>query len=415
MDKEDQPFQSDGLAKNEEEEEQVQVMELDQEEEKWMDLNYETEEDIEDEEEEEEEKEKEKEKDDDVDVDEDVYKNLVLLPRVTSWYDHVTGKTDHGIQFMNVRLSTDCKKYEFDRCPICLKPFTHDKIHQLCCLPCGHMFGMSCLKQWMEDRSRDKNEAMPKTKLVSLLDHNVKYDTITFGVDEACRPVRCTRVVSNLSCGVEISRFTGEDSPDGSSKVFLGGKRDSTGHGGVEVDREWRGPKRRKDELWVHKGEVENKFSSTMYSRLKVSLGDICSLDDMKERMATYLSLTTCKEILDVMTHVTKVKSYVEKGIQWVVIRSNEYISWSAARELFVSLVTGVCSTWLSSHVAKRLDMFQISPTLWDIVLVIYPFGYYGMPLVIKVTFTDKAHKVYHSLPETLIMIRTLGLTYGGI
>ncbi|PWA94869.1 IQ motif, EF-hand binding site [Artemisia annua] len=108
------------------------------------------------------------------------------------------------------------------------------------------------------------------------------------------------------SCGVEISRFTGEDSPDGSSKVFLGEKRDSTGHGGVEVDREWRGPKRRKDELWIHKGEVENKFSSTMYSRLKNSLGDICSLDDMKERMATYLSLTTCKEILDVMTHVTK-------------------------------------------------------------------------------------------------------------
>ncbi|GKA82325.1 abnormal spindle-like microcephaly-associated protein [Tanacetum coccineum] len=81
---------------------------------------------------------------------------------------------------------------------------------------------------------------------------------------------------------------------------------DSTGHGGVEVDREWRGPKRRKDELWIHKGEVENKFSSTMYSRLKVSLKDICSLDDMKERMATYLSLTTCKKILDVMTHVTK-------------------------------------------------------------------------------------------------------------
>nr|GEX44236.1 abnormal spindle-like microcephaly-associated protein homolog [Tanacetum cinerariifolium] len=102
------------------------------------------------------------------------------------------------------------------------------------------------------------------------------------------------------------SLFTGEDWPDGSSKVFLGEKRDSTGHGGVELDREWRGPKHRKDELWIHKNELENKFSSTMYSRLKVSLGDICSLDDMKERMATYLSLTTCKVILDLMTHVTK-------------------------------------------------------------------------------------------------------------
>ncbi|GJS86814.1 hypothetical protein Tco_0769450 [Tanacetum coccineum] len=52
---------------------------------------------------------------------------------------------------------------------------------------------------------------------------------------------------------------------------------------------------------------------------------------------------------------------------------SNGYISCSAARELFVGMVTRVCR--LSSHVAKRLDMFPISPTLWDIVLVIYPFG----------------------------------------
>ncbi|KAI3680544.1 hypothetical protein L6452_35317 [Arctium lappa] len=110
------------------------------------------------------------------------------------------------------------------------------------------------------------------------------------------------------SCGVEVSRFTCEDSCDGvsSSVVFLGGKRDSVSHGGVGVDREWRGPKRRKDMLWVHKGEVENKFSSCMYSRLQASLGDVCSLDDMKERMTLYLSLTSCREIFDVMTHVTK-------------------------------------------------------------------------------------------------------------
>ncbi|KVH89621.1 Calponin homology domain-containing protein [Cynara cardunculus var. scolymus] len=101
------------------------------------------------------------------------------------------------------------------------------------------------------------------------------------------------------SCGVEVSRFTGEDSSDGPSVVFLGAKRDSVSHGGVEVDREWRGPKRRKDTLWVHKGEMENQFSSSIYSRLQASLGDVCSLDDMKERMTLYLSLTSCKEIFD--------------------------------------------------------------------------------------------------------------------
>nr|GFC14566.1 zinc finger, RING/FYVE/PHD-type [Tanacetum cinerariifolium] len=51
----------------------------------------------------------------DVDVDEDVYKDLLLHPEVISWYDRLTGKTVHGIQVMRVRLSTDCKNYEFDR------------------------------------------------------------------------------------------------------------------------------------------------------------------------------------------------------------------------------------------------------------------------------------------------------------
>ncbi|GJT89088.1 retrovirus-related pol polyprotein from transposon TNT 1-94 [Tanacetum coccineum] len=58
-------------------------------------------------------------------------------------------------------------------------------------------------------------------------------------------------------CRVEISIFTGEDSLASSLKVFLCEKRDSTGHGGVAVDREWKTSSR---VLCSHKGEVENKF-----------------------------------------------------------------------------------------------------------------------------------------------------------
>ncbi|PWA37520.1 zinc finger, RING/FYVE/PHD-type [Artemisia annua] len=76
--------------------------------------------------------------------------------RVTSWFNPVAGKTYHEIQTMDVLRSTDCKRYEFDLCPICLKPWTLDKMHQMSCLPCGHMFGMSCLKDWMGGRSSDK-------------------------------------------------------------------------------------------------------------------------------------------------------------------------------------------------------------------------------------------------------------------
>ncbi|PWA65504.1 Apple-like protein [Artemisia annua] len=86
----------------------------------------------------------------------DVYKDLLLHPEVTSWFDDDTGETDHGIQVINVRLSTDCKRHAFNLCPFCLDPWTLDKIHQMSCLPCGHMFGMSCLKQWMDDHSSDK-------------------------------------------------------------------------------------------------------------------------------------------------------------------------------------------------------------------------------------------------------------------
>ncbi|MFS7922766.1 putative myosin head, motor domain, P-loop containing nucleoside triphosphate hydrolase [Helianthus anomalus] len=109
------------------------------------------------------------------------------------------------------------------------------------------------------------------------------------------------------SCGVEVSTFISEESSDVSSDgVFLGAKRDSVSHGGVNIYREWRGPKRRKDILWVDKGKKENKFSGSMYSHLKVSLGDVCSLDDLRERMAVYLSQSNCHEILDAMTHITK-------------------------------------------------------------------------------------------------------------
>ncbi|KAJ0587260.1 hypothetical protein HanIR_Chr04g0161211 [Helianthus annuus] len=42
------------------------------------------------------------------------------------------------------------------------------------------------------------------------------------------------------------------------------------------------------------------------YGLIKVSLGDVCSLDDLRERMVVYLSQSNCHEILDAMTHVTK-------------------------------------------------------------------------------------------------------------
>ncbi|XP_054799201.1 uncharacterized protein LOC129303727 [Prosopis cineraria] len=37
-------------------------------------------------------------------------------------------------------------------CPICMDAWTNDGEHHICCLPCGHMYGMSCIKRWLQQR-----------------------------------------------------------------------------------------------------------------------------------------------------------------------------------------------------------------------------------------------------------------------
>ncbi|KAL3753988.1 hypothetical protein ACJRO7_001263 [Eucalyptus globulus] len=37
-------------------------------------------------------------------------------------------------------------------CPICMEAWTDDGDHHMCCLPCGHIYGMSCIKRWLKQR-----------------------------------------------------------------------------------------------------------------------------------------------------------------------------------------------------------------------------------------------------------------------
>lgn len=115
------------------------------------------------------------------------------------------------------------------------------------------------------------------------------------------------------SCGCDVSRFDGEfDHVDGGSVAAerecsaKKGKRESGPGRGVKVgvDGPWRGPKRQRDLKWKGGGSEDGDF---MHLRLQASLREICSFDDLKERMRAYLSLESCKEIFDTMTQVTKV------------------------------------------------------------------------------------------------------------
>ncbi|VVA41076.1 PREDICTED: E3 ubiquitin-ligase RFWD3 [Prunus dulcis] len=41
-------------------------------------------------------------------------------------------------------------------CPICLDAWTNDGDHRICCLPCGHIYGMSCITKWLQRRNSRK-------------------------------------------------------------------------------------------------------------------------------------------------------------------------------------------------------------------------------------------------------------------
>lgn len=37
-------------------------------------------------------------------------------------------------------------------CPICMETWTNSGEHHVCCLPCGHIYGFSCIKKWLQQR-----------------------------------------------------------------------------------------------------------------------------------------------------------------------------------------------------------------------------------------------------------------------
>lgn len=111
------------------------------------------------------------------------------------------------------------------------------------------------------------------------------------------------------ACGCDISLLTGgADRAEESSKVSTNGKRDSGIGIRVSIDGPWRSPKRQKDCSISTNGE-ELVLSSSMFSSLQVSLQEVCSFEDLKQRMREYLSLDSCKEVFSVMSQVTKVRS----------------------------------------------------------------------------------------------------------
>ncbi|XP_068644949.1 uncharacterized protein [Aristolochia californica] len=99
------------------------------------------------------------------------------------------------------------------------------------------------------------------------------------------------------ACGCDAGAFSGWVEP-------AKGKRESLDGEGVRIGGTWRSPKRQRDSSW--RGPAVSELGSSGFSSLEASLQEVCSLEDLKERMRAYLSSKSLAEVLTVMNQVTK-------------------------------------------------------------------------------------------------------------
>ncbi|PWA77396.1 zinc finger, RING/FYVE/PHD-type [Artemisia annua] len=100
-------------------------------------------------------------------------------PCVSSWIHPKSGETMHGIElvarkddaqvdfddYSNLSIALHSKSNpngqtkipkrtdKPDVCSICYRVWTSQGNHRICCLPCGHVYGMSCIKRWFQTTS----------------------------------------------------------------------------------------------------------------------------------------------------------------------------------------------------------------------------------------------------------------------
>uniref|UniRef100_A0A0R0KRF6 RING-type domain-containing protein n=1 Tax=Glycine max TaxID=3847 RepID=A0A0R0KRF6_SOYBN len=68
-------------------------------------------------------------------------------------------------------------------CPICMDVWTSSGDHHICCLPCGHMYGLSCIKKWLQQH-RNSNKCPQCNRNCSIKDVRKLYASPGVAVDE---------------------------------------------------------------------------------------------------------------------------------------------------------------------------------------------------------------------------------------
>ncbi|XP_043693668.1 abnormal spindle-like microcephaly-associated protein homolog isoform X1 [Telopea speciosissima] len=110
------------------------------------------------------------------------------------------------------------------------------------------------------------------------------------------------------SCGCDLSALNGAARVEIEATVFANGKRDSWPGVDIGIDGAWRAPKRQRDKSWqaAHFANAEPSLSLSAFSSLEISMREVCSFEDLTQRMRAYLSLGSCKEVLSVISQVAK-------------------------------------------------------------------------------------------------------------
>ncbi|XP_057478689.1 uncharacterized protein LOC130766032 [Actinidia eriantha] len=71
-------------------------------------------------------------------------------------------------------------------CPICMDAWTNGGDHQVCCLPCGHLYGASCIKRWLRQR-KNSGKCPQCNRKCSMKDVRVIYARQIVAVDHQLR------------------------------------------------------------------------------------------------------------------------------------------------------------------------------------------------------------------------------------
>lgn len=89
------------------------------------------------------------------------------------------------IEIADCSQENECNRTDIDGliCPICMDAWTNDGDHHICCLPCGHIYGMSCVKKWLQQK-KNSGKCPQCNRRCSMKDVRKLYASRVVTVDE---------------------------------------------------------------------------------------------------------------------------------------------------------------------------------------------------------------------------------------